>query len=89
MILPIGDVVAFAAPGVEEPGPLPSLPVEQPGRHGKGFGATGDAVARMGDEGGTIEMGHAADMPRDDDCRKGGGYYSLSAFIAKIGSCAS
>ena len=43
----------------------------------------------MGDEGGTIEMGHAADMPRDGDCRKGGGYYSLSAFMAKIGSCAS
>jgi hypothetical protein len=42
----------------------------------------------MGDEGGAIENGHTAAMPRADGRRKGTNY-SLSAFIEKIGSCAS
>ncbi|GLV28712.1 hypothetical protein TomTYG75_12340 [Sphingobium sp. TomTYG75] len=89
MILPVGDIVALAAPCIEKPSTLTGLPVEQLRCQGEGFGAPGDTFAGMGDEGGAIENGHTAAMPRADGRRKGGTNYSLSAFIEKIGSCAS
>ena len=50
MVLPVGDIVASAAPSVEQPGAFAGLPVEQLGCHGEAFGAARDAVAGMGDE---------------------------------------
>ena len=55
MILPVGDVVAFAAPGIEQPGPLARHPIEQLRRHGKALRSPRDAVASMGNQGGAIE----------------------------------
>lgn len=88
MILPVGDIVALAAPCIEKPSTLTRLPVEQLRCQGEGFGTPGDTFASMGDEGGAIESVHTAAMPRADGRRKGGTNYSLSAFIEKIGSCA-
>ncbi len=72
MILPVGDIVALAAPCVEKPGALTRLPVKQLRCQGEGFGAPRDTFAGMGDEGGAIEDVHIAAMPRADGLRKRG-----------------
>jgi len=65
MILSVRNIVAFAAPGIEQPGPFPGCAVEQPGGECEGFGASGDALAGLDDQGGAVESCHAA-------CGRGG-----------------
>lgn len=65
MILSVRNIVAFAAPGIEQPGPFPGSTVEQPRGEGEGFGASGDALAGLDDQGGAVESCHAA-------CGRGG-----------------
>ncbi len=73
MILPIGDVVALAAPGVEQPCPFARDGIEQFGREREGFRPPRNAVPRMRDQRRTVE---------------GDGWVqSRAAFIAKIVSC--
>ena len=88
MVLAVGDIVASAAPSVEQPGAFAGLPVEQLGCHGEAFGAARDAVAGMGDEPRAIRgsgIGHSPHpCPRAPPASRG---YSRAAFIAKIVSC--
>ena len=77
MILPIGDIVALAAPAIEQPRPLPRVGRKQLGRHRKRTRAKRDAVPRLHDKRRAI--------------RRGGAQRS-STFIARIvwcGTCAA
>jgi hypothetical protein len=56
MVLPVHDVVAFAAPAIKQPGPLARHRIEQLRRQGEGFGPARDAVAGMGDQSGPVEV---------------------------------
>ena len=74
MILPVGQVVGGAAPGVKQPDTFARDAVEQPACKGKAFRSARDAVVRK-----TVE-GLGVIAPRFAHQRS-------SAFIAKIGSC--
>ena len=50
MVLPIGHVIAFAAPCVEQPHALARRPVEQAAGEAKGFRPARDTLLRKGDE---------------------------------------
>ena len=77
MILPVGDVVARAAPGVEQPGPLARRAVEQPAGGGEALRSARDRFPRG----------------RDDRARAVGGTHRSLALhpgrSACVGTCAA
>ena len=50
MFLPIGQIIAFAAPAIQQPCPFTRLLIEQPGRKREGFGTPRDALPRLSDK---------------------------------------
>ena len=50
MILTIGQIIAFPAPGVQQPNPLTCSPVKQTASKGETFGTTLYAVAGICDQ---------------------------------------
>ena len=54
MVLVIGQVIAAAAPGIEQPDPLAGRAIEQAAGHGKAFRSAHDRLAGMGEEPGAV-----------------------------------
>ena len=89
-VLRIGDVVAAAAPGVEQPAPLARAPVEQAAGGGEGVRSLADRRLRACDQRRALAPTARAHGCAADKSRRGKGArvaQRSSAVIAKIGVC--
>jgi len=62
MILPIGHIIAFAAPRIEQPNPLPRYAVKQPAGETEGLGTPRYALLRKLNKGRAIKISHGKNL---------------------------